>query len=253
MKETISRFSTRADNYARYRPDYPSAVVDLLRSECGLTRTSTIADIGSGTGILSELFLRNGNKVVGIEPNASMRMVAERLLHDYANFVSIEATAEATTLDSQSIDFITAAQAFHWFDRPKAKTEFARILKPEGCVVLIWNERRLDATPFLRDYENLMLSYGTDYQEVRHENVAGAIAEFFAPESFQLKRLDNFQHFDFPALRGRVLSSSYTPERGHPNFEPMFTKLEEIFDRHERDGTVTFEYETTIYYGHLSA
>lgn len=253
MKETISRFSTRADNYARYRPDYPSAVVDLLRSECGLTRTSTIADIGSGTGILSELLLRNGNKVVGIEPNASMRMVAERLLHDYANFVSIEATAEATTLDSQSIDFITAAQAFHWFDRRKAKTEFARILKPEGWVVLIWNERRLDATPFLRDYENLMLSYGTDYQEVRHENVAGAIAEFFAPESFQLKRLANFQHFDFSALRGRVLSSSYTPERGHPNFEPMFTKLEEIFGRHERDGTVTFEYETTIYYGHLAA
>lgn len=253
MKDTINRFSTRADNYAKYRPDYPAAVVDLLRSECGLDNASTIADVGSGTGILSELFLRNGNKVVGIEPNPSMRVVAEHLLRDYSDFVSLEATAEATTLESQSIDFITAAQAFHWFDRAKAKTEFARILKPRGWVVLIWNERRLDSTPFLRDYEDLLLRYGTDYQEVRHENVAGTIAEFFAPESFQLRNLDNFQHFDLAALKGRVGSASYTPEPGHPNFEPLVTRLEQIFNQHKRNDTVTFEYDTRIYYGHLSA
>lgn len=253
MKDTTSRFSTRADNYAKYRPDYPAAVVELLKSECGLDSTSTIADVGSGTGILSELFLRKGNKVIGIEPNASMRTVAERLLRDYSNFGSLEATAEATTLDSQSVDFITAAQAFHWFDRARAKIEFARILKPEGWVVLIWNERRLDSTPFLRDYEDLLLRYGTDYQEVRHENVAGEIAEFFAPESFQLRNLDNFQHFDLAALKGRVGSASYTPEPGHPNFQPMLLRLEEIFNQHKRNDTVTFEYDTRIYYGHLSA
>jgi SAM-dependent methyltransferase len=253
MKDTTSRFSTRADNYAKYRPDYPAAVIDLLKSECGLDNASTIADVGSGTGILSELFLRNGNKVISIEPNASMRTVAKRLLRDSPNFVSVDATAEATTLDSQSVDFITAAQAFHWFDRAKAKTEFARILKPGGWVVLIWNERRLESTPFLQDYEDLLLSYGTDYQEVRHENVAGEIAEFFAPERFQLRNLDNFQHFDLAALTGRVGSASYTPEPGHPNFEPMLSRLEQIFNQHKRNNTVTFEYDTRIYYGHLSA
>jgi ubiquinone/menaquinone biosynthesis C-methylase UbiE len=252
MKDTTSRFSTRADNYAKYRPDYPVALIDILKSECGLDNASIIADVGSGTGILSELFLKNGNKVVGIEPNASMRMVAERLLKDYSNFVSLEATAESTTLDSQSIDFITAAQAFHWFARAEAKTEFVRILKPGGWVVLIWNERRLDSTPFLRDYEDLLLRYGTDYQEVRHENVAGEIAKFFAPESFELRNLDNSQHFDLAALKGRVGSASYTPETGHPNFEPMISRLEEIFNRHKRNDTVIFEYDTRIYYGHLS-
>jgi SAM-dependent methyltransferase len=155
-------------------------------------------------------------------------------------------------LEPASVDFVTAGQAFHWFDREKARREFARILKPRGWVVLIWNERRLDSTPFLRDYENLLLRYGTDYDQVRHENVAGEIAQFFAPETFQLKTLENAQHFDFESLKGRTRSASYTPEPGTPNFELMFAKLEEIFNAHKSDGIVTFEYETRIYYGHFT-
>jgi SAM-dependent methyltransferase len=251
MTDTVSRFSNRADNYAKFRPTYPGAVIDILRSYCGLKETSIIADVGSGTGILSELFLKNGNIVLGIEPNAAMRLTAERLLQGFKNFVSLAATAEATTLEPASVDIITAAQAFHWFDREKAKREFARILKPGGWVALIWNERRLDSTPFLRAYENLLLRYGTDYEKVRHENVTDEIAEFFAPAIFQLKNLENAQHFDFEALKGRLLSSSYTPEQGHRNFEPMLRALEEIFHAHERGGLVTFEYETRTYYSHL--
>jgi SAM-dependent methyltransferase len=227
-------------------------VIDILKSECGLAGESLIADVGSGTGILSEMFLRNGNPVIGIEPNAAMRLAAERLLAGFANFVSKDTTAEATGLDAASVDFITAGQAFHWFNRKKARTEFARILKPGGWVVLIWNERRLDSTPFLRDYETLLLRYGTDYAQVRHENVAGEIAQFFAPEGFQLRTLENAQYFDFESLKGRTRSASYTPEPGSPNFEPMFAKLEEIFNTHSSDGIVTFEYETRIYYGHVS-
>jgi SAM-dependent methyltransferase len=252
MNDPVARFSGRAENYARYRPGYPASLIDILKSSCGLRETSTIADVGSGTGILSELFLKNGNAVIGIEPNAAMRLEAERLLHAFTRFISINATAEATTLEPASIDFITAGQAFHWFDRAKARKEFARILKPDGWVVLIWNERKLDSTPFLREYENLLLRYGTDYEKVRHENVAGKIAEFFAPETFQLRTLENAQHFDFESLKGRTRSASYTPEPGSPGFEPMFARLEELFNANQRDGIVTFEYETGIYCGHLT-
>jgi SAM-dependent methyltransferase len=249
--DPVKRFSNRADNYARYRPGYPVDVIELLKSDCGLKETSTVADVGSGTGILSKMFLENGNPVFGVEPNAAMRLFAESQLQDFRNFSSVDATAEATGLDEGSVDFITAGQAFHWFDREKTKREFARILKPRRWVVLIWNERRLDSTPFLRDYENLLLRYGTDYETVRHEKVAGELAQFFAPEIFQLKDFENVQHFDLESLKGRVLSASYTPEPGHRDFEPMLTKLEEVFNEHERHGTVSFEYETRVYYGHL--
>ncbi len=251
MQKTVDRFSSRAENYAKFRPGYPPEALDVLKEKCGLTEASLVADIGSGTGILSELFLKNGNVVIGVEPNGPMRTLADRHLQSFEKFKSVNGTAEATRLDSASVDFITAAQAFHWFDRERARTEFARILKPLGWVVLIWNERLLDSTRFLRDYENLLLRYGTDYKEVRHENVAGEVAGFFAPHKFHLKSLKNYQHFDFDAFRGRVFSASYTPEPGHPNFAPMLSDLEKIFQTHNENGQVTFEYETRVYYGQL--
>jgi ubiquinone/menaquinone biosynthesis C-methylase UbiE len=250
--DPVQRFSTRADSYARYRPGYPAAVIDILKSECGLSETSTIADVGSGTGILTELLLKNGNAVFAVEPNAAMRISAERLLVAYPQFTSVDATAEETTLEDNSLDLIIAAQAFHWFDRTKTRREFARILKPKGWVVLIWNERRLDSTPFLRAYEDLLLRYGTDYQLVRHENVATKIADFFAPSGFKLKNLENSQHFDFESLKGRLLSSSYTPEPDDPNFEAMLAELKKIFVGYQEGGMVTFEYETRVYYGQLT-
>lgn len=252
MQKTVDRFTSRAENYAKYRPGYPVEVIELLKRECGLSEASVVADIGSGTGILSELFLKNGNAVIGIEPNRPMRELAEKLLQRFGKFKSVDGTAEATTLEPESVDFITAAQAFHWFDREKTKREFARVLRKGGWVVLIWNERLLDTTPFLQDYEGLLLRYGTDYQEVRHERVAGEVAEFYAPETLQLKNLKNFQHFDLQALKGRVFSASYTPEPGHTYFAPMLSELEMIFDKHKHSGKVTFEYETRVYYGHLA-
>jgi ubiquinone/menaquinone biosynthesis C-methylase UbiE len=251
MTNPVSRFSSRAESYAKYRPGYPAGVLDILESKCGLTRESVVADVGSGTGILAEILLEHGNPVFGVEPNEAMRVVAEDMLKSYKQFVSVDGSAEATTLGDASVDFITAAQAFHWFDREKTKLEFRRILKPEGWVVLLWNERRLDSTPFLSAYEDLLLRYGTDYHEVRHENVAGKIAEFFAPESFKLENLDNVQYFDLKALQGRVKSASYTPEPGDPNYDAMASELKKIFYAHSKEGTVTFEYDTRVYYGHL--
>ena len=251
MSNSTTRFSSRAEDYAKYRPGYPVEVIDILESECGLTKSSVIADVGSGTGIISELFLRNGNKVFAVEPNAPMRVFAEQTFNRFPQFVSIAATAEETTLENNCIDIAIAAQAFHWFDQKKARIEFARILKPSGWVVLIWNERLLDSTPFLKDYENALLRFGTDYKDVRHENAQEQIAEFFAPQTFQLKSVNNVQNFDFEGFTGRVRSASYTPEPGHPNYEPMMAELKRLYAEHNRDGIVSFEYQTRIYFGRL--
>jgi SAM-dependent methyltransferase len=253
MVDSISRFSSRVENYAKFRPTYPCFLIEVLKANCGLTDVSLVADIGSGTGILSEMLLRNGNRVFGVEPNPEMRSAAENLLSNYQQFRSIDGAAEATTLDSNSIDIVTAAQAFHWFDQARARVEFARILKPEGWVALIWNERRLDSTPFLRSFEQLLMQYGTDYQNVRHENVTGQIADFFAPQEFRQESFENIQMFDFESLLGRVLSASYTPEPDHPSFQPMIALLTEVFEKHQQSGTIAFEYDTRVYYGQLSS
>ncbi|HTE89890.1 MAG TPA: methyltransferase domain-containing protein, partial [Terriglobales bacterium] len=160
-------------------------------------------------------------------------------------------SAEATTLGDHSVDIITAAQAAHWFDREKARREFVRILVPGGWTVLLWNERDTDATPFLREYEQLLLNYGTDYREVRHEHTTDAIDTFFAPSPFQSKVFHYSQELDADVLEGRLLSSSYTPQAEDASYESMLRELRRIFDRHQRSGLVSFEYSTRVYYGRL--
>jgi len=184
-----SRFSDRVENYVRYRPGYPSDVLGLLQKECGLTPAHVVADIASGPGNWTRLLLENGNRVVGVEPNAEMRQAGERLLASFPKFTSVAGTAEATTLGDESLDFVSAAQAGHWFDRGKARREFVRILKPRGWLVLLWNERVTDSTAFLREYEELLLTYGTDYADVRHERTTDEVNEFFDPVPFQERTL----------------------------------------------------------------
>jgi SAM-dependent methyltransferase len=197
------------------------------------------------------MLLENGNQVYAVEPNAEMRQAGERILADYPRLISVGGTAEATTLQAESVDLITAAQAAHWFDRDKARREFVRILKPGGRCVLIWNERRTDSTPFLRDYEKLLLRYGTDYQDVRHENTTAGIDGFFAPSPCTTRRFEMRQHFDYESVEGRLLSSSYTPSPGHANYEPMLRELRRIFDQHQSGGRVSLEYDTRVFYGQL--
>src|SRR5882757_1999014 len=194
MIEPVKRFSSRVENYAKYRPGYPLGVIDLLVSECGLSQDSIVADVGSGTGFLTELFLRNGNKVFGVEPNREMRTAAEIYLNNYPTFNSVDARAESTSLAGASIDFVTVGQAFHWFDQLQARQEFTRILKSDGWAVLIWNERRLDSSDFLRAVEELFLKFGTLYEQVRHENVYSDITAFFGTEDFKLATFENLQH-----------------------------------------------------------
>jgi SAM-dependent methyltransferase len=246
------RFSTRVADYVKYRPGYPPTVLRLLEEECGLDPASIVADVGSGTGILSELFLRNGNRVYGVEPNREMREAGERLLASYTNFVSVDGRAEATTLDDASVNFVTAGQAFHWFDPPHARREFMRILQPGGWVVTVWNDRRTGGTPFLEEYERLLLEYGTDYKEVSVKYAEESmLAALYGPSEMRTKSFDNEQVFDFDGLRGRLTSASYTPEPGHQNFDPLMRELEALFRRHERDGRVVVAYDTKVFYGRL--
>jgi SAM-dependent methyltransferase len=245
-----TRFSNRVDNYVRYRPGYPVEIINLLRTECGMTENSVIADIGSGTGKLSELFLKTGCPVLGIEPNKEMREAGEQM--NFPNFTSVDATAEATTLPARSVDFITAGQAFHWFDLAQCRVEFLRILKPGGSVVIIWNDRRADTTPFLADYERLLAEFGTDYAEANHRRTdkPEVIRVFFGAEP-RFKTFFHTQQFDFEGIKGRLLSSSYAPAAGQPKHEEMLAELKRIFEARQENGKVAFEYETHVYYGHL--
>jgi SAM-dependent methyltransferase len=246
-----SRFSDRVENYIRYRPGYPALVLETLEKECGLTPARVIADIASGTGIWTKMLLENGNAVYAVEPNKDMRQAGERLLAGFPKFTSIDGKAEATTLPDASVDFVTAAQAAHWFDRGRARREFSRILKPSGWLALLWNEREVDATPFLRDYEQLLLTYGTDYGEVRHERTTDAVNEFFDPAPYAERVYPMRQEFDYAGLEGRLLSSSYAPGLGHPKHEPMLRELRRTFEKHAGDGGVTFDYKTRVYFGKL--
>jgi SAM-dependent methyltransferase len=252
VTNATSRFSSRVEDYVRYRPGYPREVIALLASECGLTPKSVVADVASGTGIFTQLLLENGNRVFGVEPNREMRAAGEQFLKAYGQFSSVAGSAEATTLPAQSVDMITAAQAAHWFDRAKARGEFVRILKPGGWLVLLWNERKTDRTAFLRDYERLLLAYGTDYQEVRHERTTAEIADFFVPSAFQSRTFATTQECDYPALEGRLLSSSYTPQPGDSRYEPMLRELRAIFEAHQTERCVALEYDTRVFYGQLA-
>jgi SAM-dependent methyltransferase len=251
--DPTKRFSNRVENYLKYRPTYPTAIIPLLESECGLTSQSLIADLGSGTGLLTELFLKNGNFVFGVEPNLEMRVAGERVLAGYPKFSSVTGAAEATTLPDRSVDFIMAAQAFHWFNREQARLEFVRILKPGGWVVVAWNGYRIETSAMMAAYQDLVVRYGTDYSEVRREVVGCDVETFYAPGICKCARFEFQQVFDFEGLKGRLLSASYAPEPGHPNHEPMLRDVRQVFDANQKDGKVVFDYETELYYGKLPA
>jgi SAM-dependent methyltransferase len=252
LADAKQRFSNRVADYVRYRPRYPLALLDLLAKECGLRPDHIIADIGSGSGLLSKLFLDYGTRVYGVEPNAEMRVGGEEFLRSYANFTSINGSAEATTLANASVDFITVGQAFHWFDVSSAQREFRRILKDGAWAVVVWQDRRMEETPFAQEYEAILVRFGIDYKSVKDTYPeTEKMRNFFAPGTFRARDLPNHQDFDWEGLGGRLRSSSYAPTEGHANYAPMMSELRKVFDKYQRDGSVRMEYFARVYFGKL--
>ncbi|TVR51661.1 MAG: class I SAM-dependent methyltransferase [Puniceicoccaceae bacterium] len=250
MTSPTTRFSDRVDHYVRWRPTYPPEVIGLLRDRCRLGPDSVVADCGAGTGIFTKLLLATGCHVHAVEPNQEMRGIAELQLGDQSGFTSHAATAEATGLPAASADLITVAQAFHWFDRDACQKEFARILRPEGWVALIWNERLTEGCAFLEDYERFLHTHGTDYASVSQRRIDDRLlADWFAPGSFSSTGFSNRQSFDLEGLTGRALSSSYIPNADHPRHSAMLAALRTLFDRHQENGRVDFLYRTTVHLG----
>jgi SAM-dependent methyltransferase len=247
-----ARFSDRVDDYVRYRPDYPVALLNWLQREQGVEADWKVADIGAGTGISSKMFLDAGYRVTAVEPNADMRAAAERWLRGFAAFDAVDGTAEATGLADASVDLVTVAQAFHWFDEEAVRREFARILRPRGLAAIWWNSRRLTGTRFLEGYEALLQTYGVDYVSVAERYADDTrMRAWFGAGYRGGASFEHGQRLDFEALRGRLMSSSYVPKPGHPRHEPMLHALRRLFDASAEQGTISFDYDTRIFAGHF--
>ena len=248
MTNSTQRFSDRVENYVKYRPGYPPEVIDLFRREMNLAPDSVVADIGSGTGISAWMFLENGNAVYGVEPNGPMRAAAEEFLKTFPKFHSLDGTAESTGLPDASVDIVVAAQAFHWFEPVLTHREFKRIRKPGGFTALTWNERQLDTTPFLRDYEQFLLKFANDYTKVRHENVTEESLKAFFQKEFRTAVFSNSQVFDLEGLLGRVASSSYMPNEMDESFPQMKKELQILVAKHAENGKIEILYDTAVHY-----
>jgi len=246
MKTNTTRFSDRVDDYIKYRPGYPKQIISILSHKIGLNQNSIIADIGSGTGISSNLFLTNGNKVFGVEPNKEMREAGELAFRTNSNFTSVNGTAEKTNLRDLSVDIIVSAQAFHWFNPNETKKEFMRILKPGGHIVLVWNVRK-ENDDFQKGYESILKSI-PGYNDVNHGNITDKeILEFFAPKSMEKISLPNYQLLNLDGLKGRLKSASYCPKEGSAN-ERIMRRIELLFYKFEKEGVIKFEYETNVFW-----
>ena len=253
VEGNTSRFSGRVQNYIKYRPGYPSQILDLLTSLMALSPQHLIADIGSGTGILTKVFLDNGNTVYGVEPNQEMRKAAEQILLSNLKFKSVAATAENTGIESASIDLITAGQAFHWFNPITTKLEFKRILKADGYVALVWNNIREGST-YSEAFEEFLLRHGVDYKELqtRPGKDLEIIEQFFAPNEFRSWTLENSQSFDLEGYIGRFLSISYAPQLGHPKHDNAICALKALFKEFSEDGILHLFYDTKLFLGRVN-
>lgn len=251
MKST-ERFSTRVDAYRQYRPRYPQEILDVLRRDCALTPQTVIADVAAGTGLLAEIFLANGNPVIAVEPNGPMRAVCDELRTTYPRLRCFDGTAESTGLAENSVDMSAVGQAMHWFDLDKTRAEFQRVLRPGGWCVVIYNHRKMRGDPFHEDYERLLTEYGKDYRMVQDSHMTEeTLADFFRPATMRSAALPNSQDLLPEALHGRVLSSSYMPQKGDPNYAAMAAAVDAMFARHAKEGLVRMEYECAVCYGPL--
>jgi len=251
--DPLKRFSDRVEDYVRYRPGYPSEVIEFLRSRMGLGDASVVADVGAGTGIFTRMLLETGARVIAVEPNDAMRRAAEAELELFKNFTSVKGSAEATGLPANFASLITCAQAFHWFEPSRTRKEFIRMAQRNGWCAVIWNTAVVDRTEFSLGYERIKEEFGTDFQRIRHEKIEknDRFNAFFGVGNWAKKTFENSQTLDFKGLKGRLLSSSYAPKEGHLQHEQMIAALTRLFNQCQKDGVVRMDYNTEVFFGKL--
>lgn len=242
------RFTGLAEKYVKYRPSYPAAILNTLKEKFGFSSQHLVADIGSGTGIFTRLLLENGNSVYAVEPNNNMLLASKEYLKGYKGCTFIERSAEDTGLPANSVDLITVAQAFHWFKAESVVKEFERILKSEGIVLLVWNNRKMEATPFTNELDNLLKKYCDEYEKIVYNDVdSKLILERFTGWESQHFSFNNFQDVAFDGLRGRLDSSSFCPPKDGESYPPLINELEQLFKSFEQDGIVRMDYDCNMY------
>ncbi|OLE85818.1 MAG: hypothetical protein AUF79_16105 [Crenarchaeota archaeon 13_1_20CM_2_51_8] len=249
-EDFTSRFTGRARFYSTSRPSYPSRILDILRTNVGFDQSHIVADIGSGTGLLSELFLANGNHVIGVEPNDDMRIFAEKSVGKFSKFLNVRGTAEHTSLESASIDLVTVGQALHWFDCEASSREFARILKMKGHVCIVYNDRNNEDS-FMKDYNQVVSKYARNRASVPNID-DDYLSRFFRRGKYSKFSMPNEQLLDFEGLLGRMTSASYMPS---PDDEEQFASLKEdvarLFQTYEQLGKVRMLCDTTVFLGKI--
>lgn len=239
------RFSIRVENYSKYRLSYPSQLIDHLVKVYDFDKDFVIADIGSGTGILTKLFLDNGNKTYAVEPNNAMRQASEDVLYSYNTYHSINGSSDNTNLQGESIDLITVAQAFHWFDLEPTKKEFLRISKANTKVIILWNNIKANSSEFMMEYNKIRDKYAID---LNLTPIDKSISEFFNGNKVHKTSFSCSKSFDYARLIGEITSHSYMPDESHSNYEAMVKELQDLFNKYNEKGKVVFEYETHLRY-----
>ena len=248
-KSPISRFSNHSEDYQKYRPRYPEAIITYLEQNIGLNKAQLIADIGSGTGIFTELLLNHHYQVLAVEPNAQMRSQAETRLKQYPKLKHINGMAEQTDIAAHTVDLITVAQSFHWFDLIQTKAEFKRILKPGGHVLLVWNilQRK---SQFLKAYQALKDKY-TDRKPYVEKLESARIESFLGPAKIVKQEIYHSRLLGKEELLGYFRSSSYSPIQGEAGYEKLVTEIDQLFSEHEQNGFVKLEYDAKLFFSSL--
>lgn len=248
-----NKFDGMGKIYAKFRPNYPQIFIDYLYNNVGITDKSVIADIGSGTGIMTKQLLERGSKVYAVEPNDDMRKIAENNLEEFNKYISVKGTAENTTLLDESIDFITVAQAFHWFDRQTFKIECKRILKADGKVILVWNSRD-EKSKIVAENDKINSRYCPNFKGfsggMRGAITNGEFSGFFI-ENYETKTFENPLAFDKQGFIGRNLSSSYALKTDDKEYNDYVGALEVLFEKYSKDGIMIMPNFTKCYIGNV--
>ena len=243
------KFDNKGAVYAKARPGYPAALFSYLRENGNLCKDIVVADIGAGTGIFTAQLASFAKTVYAVEPNGDMRREAEVRYADFPNVISVSGTAEQTSLPKSSVDLITVAQAFHWFDRDSFRAECLRILKPRGKVFLVWNDRDVSSEVIRANFAvNQRFCPGFKGSSNGINFSPEGFSDFFSGD-FNFLTFENSLSYNLDAFLSRNLSSSYAPAKDEPSYTPYCEAIKEVFFKYQKDGIVQYPYITRCYLG----